>query len=235
MGLNGTRITWLGHASFLVTSPKDRSIVMDPFLTHNPKCPDQYRELDQADVITVSHGHGDHMADAAAIAKRTNAPVVSNFEIAAYLEEVEGAPSTIGMNKGGTVEVAGIRITMVQAVHSSGIATPAGMVYGGEAAGFVVEMEDGLTIYHAGDTTVFGDMALIHDLYKPEICLLPIGGHFTMAPKEAAYAVRLLKPRVVIPMHYGTFPALTGTPEALRDLVGDACEVAAVAPGETYA
>lgn len=235
VAMNGARITWLGHAAFLIETAKGRRLVMDPFLTHNPRCPEGHRQVAAADVITVSHGHSDHMEDAAAIGKRTGAPIVANFEIASYLQEAEGAPATIGMNKGGTVEVAGLKITMVEAVHSSGIATPAGTVYGGEAAGFVVELEDGLTLYHAGDTNVFSDMRLIHDLYAPAIALLPIGGHFTMAPKEAAYAVRLLQPQVVIPMHYGTFPPLTGTPAALGDLVGGDAEVVALEPGESYA
>ncbi len=235
IALNGTRITWLGHAAFLIETSRGRRLVMDPFLTHNPMCPAALKRVEAADVVTVSHGHSDHMEDAADIAKRTGAPIVANYEIASYLRDKEGVPSTIGMNKGGTVEVAGLRLTMVDAVHSSGIAAPEGQQYGGEAAGFVVELEDGLTLYHAGDTNVFSDMRLIHDLYAPAIALLPIGGHFTMAPKEAAYAVRLLEPQIVIPMHYGTFPPLTGTPAALADLVGDRTRVVALRPGESYA
>ncbi len=238
MALNGSHITWLGHAAFLIETSRGRRIVMDPFLTHNPACPAEYQDLSHlgsVDVITVSHGHGDHMEDAGALGKLTGAPIVANFEIASYLETVEGAPATIGMNKGGTVSIGDIHITMVHAVHSSGIAAAGGVVYGGEAAGFVLQLEDGLTIYHAGDTNVFSDMRLIHELYRPEVVLLPIGGHFTMAPKEAAYAVQLLKPRVVIPMHYGTFPPLTGTPAALSDLVGDDATVVALEPGGTYA
>ncbi len=232
MKLDGAQITWLGHATFLVRSPGGRHLVMDPWLTENPRCPDSYRTLDRADVITISHGHFDHMGDAASLAHRTGATVVANFEIASWLEG-QGVSHTIGMNKSGTVEVAGIRLTMVHAVHSSGITTEQGLVYGGEAAGFVVTLENGLTLYHAGDTAVFGDMALIHDLYAPDIVLLPIGGHFTMAPKEAAYAVRLLQPKAVIPMHYGTFEALSGTPEALSALVGEQAEVVVMTPGET--
>jgi L-ascorbate metabolism protein UlaG (beta-lactamase superfamily) len=231
--LDGAAITWLGHATFLVQSPKGRRLVMDPWLAGNPKCPESFQALDGVDVITVSHGHGDHMGSAADLAKRTGATVVSNFELATYLEG-QGVANTVGMNKSGTVEVAGFRITMVHAVHSSGIATDAGQVYGGEAAGFVVRLENGVTLYHAGDTGVFADMSLIKDLYAPDIALLPIGGHFTMAPKEAAYAVRLLEPKVVIPMHYGTFPVLTGRPEDLIQLVGHTAEVRVLEPGETY-
>jgi L-ascorbate metabolism protein UlaG (beta-lactamase superfamily) len=232
MKLDGAEITWLGHATFLIRSPKGKYLVMDPWLD-NPKCPPAYRNLDKGDVITVSHGHADHMASAADLARRTGGTVVSNFEIASYLER-QGVAHTVGMNKSGTVEVSGLRITMVHAVHSSGIATDQGLVYGGEAAGFVVQLENGLTLYHAGDTGVFQDMALIRELYAPDIALLPIGGHFTMAPKEAAYAVQLLKPKVVVPMHYGTFPVLTGTPTELEHLVGGAAEVVALTPGETY-
>ncbi|MCL8206629.1 MAG: metal-dependent hydrolase [Actinomycetia bacterium] len=234
MNLDGTKITWLGHATFLIDSPKGIRIVTDPWLKDNPKCPPAYHELDRADILTVSHGHFDHLGSAADLAKRTGASVVSNFEIVSYLQ-AQGVDGGVGMNKGGTVEVRGIRLTLVHAVHSSGISTDHGLVYGGEAGGFVIQLENGLVIYHAGDTNVFSDMALIKELYRPDIALLPIGGHFTMAPKEAAYAVRLLGPKVVIPMHYGTFPVLAGTPEAFRDLVGDQAEVVVLEPGGTYA
>jgi L-ascorbate metabolism protein UlaG (beta-lactamase superfamily) len=233
MNLDGAEITWLGHATFLIRSPKGKDIVTDPWFKENPKCPPEYQNLDRADIITVSHGHFDHMGGAAELAKRTGATVVSNFEIAGYLE-AQGVEHTVGMNKSGTVQIDGIALTMVHAVHSSGIGTDQGQIYGGEAGGFVIQLENGLTLYHAGDTGVFSDMALIHELYAPDIALLPIGGHFTMAPKEAAYAVGLLKPKVVIPMHYGTFPALTGHPDELKRLVGGTTDVVALTPGETY-
>lgn len=232
--LDGAQITWLGHATFLIQSPRGQRIVTDPWLSSNPKCPESYHGLNNVQVITVSHGHFDHMGDAESLAKRTGATVVSNFEIASHLEAA-GVKDTVGMNKGGTVMVNGMGFTMVHAVHSSGISTDHGLVYGGEAGGFVIQLENGLTIYHAGDTNVFSDMGLIRDLYAPEIALLPIGGHFTMSPKEAAYAVGLLGSRVVIPMHYGTFPVLTGTPAQLQTLVGDQAEVVALEPGQTYA
>lgn len=232
MQLEGATITWLGHATFLIETPGKKRIVMDPWLSGNPKCPDEYQALDRADMILISHGHFDHMGSAAELAKRTGAPIVSNFEIGSYLAS-QGVEGTIGMNKGGTVTIGDIKITMVHADHSSGISTgDGGTVYGGEASGFVVTLENGLTIYHAGDTNVFSDMAIIHDLYAPEVALLPIGGHFTMSPKEAAYAVKLLKPKMVIPMHYGTFDALTGRPDALKDLLaGESVEVLALEPG----
>lgn len=235
MQLEGTKVTWLGHATFLLETPGQKRIVIDPWLEGNPKCPPAFYQLDRADIILITHGHFDHMGSAADLAKRTGATVVSNFEIATYLQ-AQGVENTVGMNKGGTVTVGDIKITMVHADHSSGITTADGQtVYGGEASGFVVTLENGLTFYHAGDTNVFGDMEHIRHLYAPDVAMLPIGGHFTMAPKEAAYAVRLLKPKVVVPMHYGTFPALTGTPEALKDLLaGEAVEVIALEPGSTW-
>ena len=232
MNLEGATITWLGHATFLVETPGGKKIVMDPWLAGNPKCPQAYQNLSEADIILISHGHFDHMGSAADLAKRTHAHVVSNFEIGSYLES-QGVENTGGMNKGGTVAFGDIKITMVHADHSSGISTEdGGTVYGGEAAGFVVTLENGLTLYHGGDTNVFSDMSIIHELYAPDVALLPIGGHFTMSPKEAAYAVKLLKPKVVIPMHYGTFEALAGTPQALKDLLaGEPVEVLALEPG----
>lgn len=232
MEMQGAVITWLGHATFLVETPGKKRMVLDPWLSENPKCPDEYKQLERADLILISHGHFDHMGSAAALAQKTGAAVISNFEIGSYLAS-QGVENTIGMNKGGTVTVGDIKVTMVHADHSSGITTAdGGIVYGGEASGFVITLENGLTLYHAGDTNVFSDMALIRDLYAPDVAILPIGGHFTMSPKEAAYAVKLLQPKAVIPMHYGTFDALTGTPEALKDLVsGEPVEVIALTPG----
>lgn len=232
MGLDGAELTWLGHASFLLKSPGGKYLVIDPWLEGNPKCPPEFYGWDKADYILLTHGHFDHMGSAESLAKKTGAAVLCNFELASYLES-KGVANTVGMNKGGTVEFGDIKITMVYADHSSGISTEHGIIYGGEAAGFVVTLENGLTLYHAGDTNVFGDMALIKTLYQPDVALLPIGGHFTMAPKEAAYAVRLLGAKTVVPMHYGTFDALTGRPEALADLLaGSEYEVKVMEPGQ---
>lgn len=234
MELDGAELTWLGHATFVLKTPGEKYIVFDPWLEGNPKCPQKFFDWDKADYILLTHGHFDHMGSAAALAKKTGAPVISNFEIATYLG-TQGVSKTVGMNKGGTLEFGDIKITMVYADHSSGISTSAGVIYGGEASGFVVTMENGLSVYHAGDTNVFGDMTLIKNLYRPDVALLPIGGHFTMSPKEAAYAVGLLEPKVVIPMHYGTFEALTGSPDALKDLLAESSSIVEVLePGQQY-
>lgn len=235
MNMEGTKLTWLGHATFLVETPGGKTMVIDPWLDQNPKCPPDFRQWSRADLILVTHGHFDHMGSAAELAKKSGATVIANFEIATFLE-AHGVDKTVGMNKGGTVEIEDLKITMVHADHSSGISTETGIIYGGEAAGFVITLENGMTLYHAGDTNVFGDMAHIRALYAPDIAMLPIGGHFTMSPKEAAYAVKLLGPQLVVPMHYGTFPVLTGSPDALRDLLSqEAVEVVALEPGQVYA
>lgn len=232
--MSSAKITWLGHATCLIETGTGKRIVFDPWLEGNPKCPQAFHQLDHIDWILLTHGHFDHIGSVAELAERTGAPVVANFEIASYLES-QGVKNTVGMNKGGTVEQDGVLATMVHAVHSSGITTENGVVYGGEAAGFVVTLPNGFTLYHAGDTDVFGDMAQIRELYAPELALLPIGGHFTMGPKEAAYALGLLGVKTVIPIHYGTFPALTGNPDDLRRMIRDqSVRVEALEPGESY-
>lgn len=223
-------ITWYGHASFLLTTPGGRRIVFDPWLT-NPKAPAGAR-IDKADVICVSHGHSDHTTDVVSIARATGAPVVAIFELATYFEG-KGLKDTIGMNVGGTVDVKGLKITMTPAVHSSGVMEDGQSIYLGEPAGYVVRLEDGRALYFAGDTALFGDMRLIGELYKPDMAFLPIGDHFTMGPAEAARAAEMLGVKQVVPMHFGTFPVLTGRPGDLRELVGAGVNVIETHPGDT--
>jgi L-ascorbate metabolism protein UlaG (beta-lactamase superfamily) len=234
MDLKGIKITWLGHAAFRVVTPKGTHVIIDPWIMQNPMTPESEKDVKKCDIMLCTHGHGDHIGDAVAIAKKHNPKVVGIFELCLWLQK-KGAQQISPMNKGGTQQVGDIRVTMVQAVHSCGIQEDDGsIVYGGEACGYVIEFENGLKLYHAGDTAVFGDMAIIRDLYAPEIACLPIGDHFTMSPKEASYACSLLRPKAVVPMHFGTFPLLTGRPSQLKELVTDlGIEVMEMKPGET--
>jgi L-ascorbate metabolism protein UlaG (beta-lactamase superfamily) len=236
MALNrGFALTWLGHHTFKLVTRGGKTVLLDAWVEGNPACPKELKTFDRIDVMSISHGHGDHMADAVPLAKKFKPVVVCNFEIHLFLSR-KGVANTSPMNKGGTQEAGGIKFTMVQALHSSGIDDGGQIIYGGEPCGFVLTLEDGTRIYHAGDTAVFSDMALIGELYQPEIAILPIGDLFTMSPREAAMAARMLKPKMIVPAHYGTFPALTGTPEALREelkKLGVQVEVKALRPGET--
>jgi L-ascorbate metabolism protein UlaG (beta-lactamase superfamily) len=226
-------ITWLGHSTFILTTPGGKRIVTDPWLEANPKCPPDRKHIDAADLILVSHGHFDHAGDVEAVSRSTGAPVVAVFELATWLEH-KGVKNVQGMGIGGTVNVAGLAVTMVPAVHSSSAMENDVPVYLGEPAGFVVRMENRQTFYFAGDTALFGDMRLIGEEYAPDIAFLPIGGHFTMDPEAAARACRMLGIRQVVPMHYGTFPLLAGTPERLKHLVDPhGIDVLVLQPGET--
>lgn len=225
--------TWLGHATFLFRSPGGRRILTDPWTAGNPACPESHRKVGDVDLILVSHGHEDHTGDLVSIARSTGAQIISTYEIALWLES-KGLQNTAPMGHGGTQEIGGIAITMVDAVHTSSIVENGRIVYLGNPAGYVIRFEDGLTIYFAGDTALFGDMRLIGELYRPAIAFLPIGDRFTMGPDAAAKAVELLGVRQVVPMHYGTFPFLTGRPEQLRELVEPrGVQVLELKPGET--
>jgi L-ascorbate metabolism protein UlaG (beta-lactamase superfamily) len=226
-------ITWFGHSTFLLRTPGGARVFFDPWLTENPACPEPLKRPPKADVILVSHGHADHMGDLVVTARESGAPVVAAVELCEWLAR-KGIQRVSPMNKGGSQEVAGLRITMTDARHSSGYAEHGQMVYMGEAAGYVVRLEDGRTIYYAGDTCLFGDMRLIGELYRPEIAFLPIGDRFTMDPAAAARACELLGVRQVVPMHWGTFPVLTGTPAQLVPLVERlGVHVLELRPGET--
>jgi L-ascorbate metabolism protein UlaG (beta-lactamase superfamily) len=220
MGLpTGTRITWYGHSCFEIATAGGRTVIIDPWFG-NPTSPIGPDAVERCDLMLVTHGHFDHMGDAVAIASRLRPVWPCMHEMSLWLGRrlPGGADAVIGMNKGGTVEAAGLRITMTTADHSAGDWNAAGetTLYLGDPAGFVIELEDGYRIYHAGDTRAFSDMQLIRELYRPDLAMLPIGDHFTMGPVEAALAVEFLGVADVIPMHYGTFPILTGTPDALR-------------------
>jgi len=194
-------------------------------------CPEKEKNVKNVDVLLCTHGHFDHIGDAVEIARKHNPKVVGIPELCGWLEK-KGVNQTADMNKGGTQTVGDINVTMVHADHSCGIQDGDQIVYGGEACGYVVEFANGVKIYHAGDTNVFGDMQIIRELYAPEIAMIPIGDHYTMGPREAAYACKLLRPRAVVPMHFGTFPVLTGRPSQLQKLVPEV-EVREMKPGET--
>ncbi len=239
-------LQWFGQSAFKITSPGGKVILIDPFITNNPKTPDELKDLaklGKVDLILVTHGHGDHVGDTAAIAATSGAQVAMNADMGQTFGTLGIVPfkQLIRFNKSGPIQpLEGITVTMVHAEHSSEVvytdpASGAKSVHpGGEPAGYIVELEDGFKIYHAGDTGVFGDMKFIGEYYRPDLSLLPIGGHFTMDPAHAAYAVnKLLHSKKVIPIHYGTFPPLKGTPEAFKAALGDSgTEVVVMAPGD---
>lgn len=230
--LKGTRITWLGHSTVMVTTNKGTNFLIDPFIAGNPKYPNDFVLPEKIDFILLTHGHGDHISDAVPVAAKHRSTVVAIYELAAYVA-AKGVANTIGMNLGGTVHLADVAVTMVEARHSAGAQDEQGTHYVGVAAGYVLTIADGPVLYHAGDTAVFGDMQLIRELYRPQVAMLPIGGHFTMGPREAALAVRYLATKTVLPLHFGTFPPLTGTPEELAAFVDSGVQVVRWLPGES--
>ncbi len=227
----GTRITWLGHATVLVTTAKGTNVLIDPFISGNPKYPKGYELPAKIPYMLLTHGHGDHILDAVPVAKKHGSKVVAIYELADYVGS-QGVSDTMGMNLGGTVQLDDVAASMVDAKHSSGAQDQQGVHYVGVAAGFVLTIDGGPVLYHAGDTAVFGDMALIRDVYHPEVAMLPIGGYYTMGPREAAVAVRLLGAKTILPIHFGTFPPLTGTPKELAKLVDAGVEVVDWKPGD---
>jgi L-ascorbate metabolism protein UlaG (beta-lactamase superfamily) len=218
------QITWLGHSLFELRFASGEVLLLDPWIEGNPAYPKDYN-IERADVIAVSHGHSDHVGDVIPLAKRFEPKVVGIYEIASWFQK-HGVKNTVGMNKGGTVDLGFVKLTMTHALHSCSIADGDNLIYGGEAAGYVLTLKDGRRAYFAGDTAVFSDMRLIGDIYKPELAFLPIGDFYTMGPAEAAFAARMLNVKTVVPMHWGTFPALSGKPEDLaRHLEGAGIQV----------
>jgi len=225
--------TWLGHSTFLFTSPGGKRILIEPWVASNPACPEASKKIGALDLILITHGHSDHAGDAVSIARATGAHVIANYEVCLWLE-AKGIQNTAPMGQGGTQTIGGLAITMVNAVHGSSVVEDGRVVSLGQAAGYVIRFEDGVTIYFAGDTDIFGDMRLIAELHRPSIAFLPIGDRFTMGPAAAARAVELLAVRQVVPMHYGTFPFLTGTAAEFRKLVEPkGVQVLELQPGET--
>jgi L-ascorbate metabolism protein UlaG (beta-lactamase superfamily) len=231
--MSGLSITWLGHSTFTLITPGGTRIVTDPWLDSNPACPADMKRIDAADLILLSHGHFDHSGDVVNVARATNAPVVAIFELANWLGR-KGLKNVVGMGIGGTVKVGNVEVSMTPAVHSSSIDEDGTTVYLGPPTGFVVRMENAQAFYFAGDTALFGDMRLIGEMYKPDIAFLPIGDHYTMGPDAAARAAALLGVRQIVPMHYGTFPVRSGTPDRLKHLVEPAgVDVLVLKPGQT--
>ncbi|RUL88640.1 metal-dependent hydrolase [Tautonia sociabilis] len=240
MDFKGVRITWLGHSTFLIASPEGPTLLVDPFLANNPKCPKSFHDV-SCDAIAITHGHADHLADVFSAASRCSGPIVGIYDLTSWLgiKGIDG-DKLMGMNKGGTVHLnsPAVSLTMTDARHSSSWTESDGSIVSlGEPAGYVVTFSTGFTLYLAGDTSLFGDMALIRELYEPDAAILPIGDRFTMDPKAAAVACRLLGVKAAIPCHYGTFPPLTGTPERFRSHVKDlglSTEVLVTEPGGTF-
>ncbi|MEM0488445.1 MAG: metal-dependent hydrolase [Candidatus Bathyarchaeia archaeon] len=218
------RITWLGHAAFQIELV-DKVVLIDPWIG-NPKSPLRLIDVSKVDIVYVTHDHGDHLGEAIEICKTTGATFVATYELGNYVAK-RGVKKVIGANIGGSIQVGDVKLRLVQAFHTASKGAPTGVIVEGE----------GRSIYHAGDTGLFGDMHLIGELYKPDMALIPIGGYYTMGPEEAAEAVKLIRPKMVIPMHYGTFPVLVQSPDDFVEKVRERApgvKVIVLNPGESY-
>jgi L-ascorbate metabolism protein UlaG (beta-lactamase superfamily) len=234
LDMKGNHITYFGHSTFSLTTGSGQVAIIDPFVTSNPACPASLRTVPKLDVIFVSHAHGDHFADLLALAKQHKPKIVAIYETCLWIEGKGFGNETNPMGKGGSQKVGEFEVTMTHAFHSNSIDENGLRHNAGEPAGYIIRLPGGFTLYHAGDTAVFGDMKIIGELYQPHVAMLPIGDRFTMGPREAAYATRLLGVQHVVPMHYATFPFLTGTVDAFRHETKDIAglEIHAMKPGD---
>ena len=230
----GNRVTYFGHSTFSLTTPSGQVALIDPWVMTNPKCPENLKKVSKLDAIFLSHAHEDHLGDLLALAKQHKPQIVAMYETCVWIQGKGFGKETRPMGKGGTQRIGDFEVTMTHAFHSNSIDDNGVRVYAGEPAGLVIRMPGGFSVYHAGDTALFSDMKLIGELYKPDLALLPIGDHFTMGPREAAHAIRFLGVKHVLPMHYATFPVLTGRPEQLQEHAKDigGLQIHALKPGE---